>query len=472
MDVFAAFTDVLPHDLTTQLPFPAEPAPFDARVNLDVLFRHSGWLHDRKRVFTALLEAFPHSTRTERFRNCGLNAWVIRSEDEPDRYAVVSSHCHDRFCRPCAAFRGRVIANNVAAFLDRREYRFVTFTIKTTDLTLKEGVDKLYRSFAAIRRSKLWTERVRGGCAVCEVKPKAGGAGWHPHLHCIVEGKYLPLKPLRKLWMKITGDSFIVDVVYGRSADDAARYVAKYIAKPFDDGTTRAPHRLLEAIVALHGRRLLTTFGTWRGARLTQWQPHGTWVRVCPLHELTRHAREGDPEARALLKHLIDSMPHCGYPDQRGPPSDRPAEPPPTGHGVPILDGSSGLDSLPADALWTPKETMRSAGGGGSSFTSPGSRRQLLLALVPPAWDSCPPPTPGLPARADGPPPGGCAAGGLVCRPASPSAPDGLPRPATAGRVAPPTPDLSPGTGLRPEKAGARAGLDAKEQGFSPAGGV
>lgn len=330
MDVLAASTDVLPPDLTLHPTFPAEPAFSPDAAALDVLFRHSGWLHDRKRVFTALRQIYGVNARTDRFRHCGSNAWVIRNDEHPDEYAVASDHCHDRFCRPCARFRGHTIANNVAAFLRNREYRFLTITIKTTDLTLKQGVDKLYRCFGRLRRSKLWEDKVTGGCAVCEVKPKDDALGWHPHLHCIIEGKYLPLKPLRKLWLEITGDSFIIDIAYGRDPEKAARYVSKYITKPFDDSTTRTPYRLHEAIVALAGRRLVTTFGTWRGARLTVYVPTGTWIKVCALCVLRHHAERGDSDALQLLTHLVDRTkteqdpPNTGRDPPENPPKSTP----------------------------------------------------------------------------------------------------------------------------------------------------
>lgn len=322
MDVFAACTDVLPPDLYAHAAFPAEPAFALGGCSGQVLFRHSGWHRDRRRVYEALKWVGATPSRIERFRECGANAWVVRSEEHPDQYAIVADHCHDRFCRPCARFRGNTIANNVADFLRNREYRFLTVTIKTTDLTLKQGVDKLYRCFRLLRRSKLWTDKVTGGCAVCEVKPKDGGVGWHPHLHAIVEGKYIPLKLLRKLWLKITGDSFIIDVSYGKTPEAAARYVSKYITKPFDDGTTRTPHRLREAITALTGRRLVTTFGTWRGAKLTEYHPAGTWIKVCGLGELMYWARAGDDDARELLKYLIDHVPYSEIPRKtpRAPP--------------------------------------------------------------------------------------------------------------------------------------------------------
>ncbi len=308
------FPDVLPADLILHPTFPAQPALQPDTLDLDACFRHSGWLRDRRRVWDALNVVFPGSTRTERFRSCGTNAWVIRNEDDPDSFAVASDHCHDRFCRPCSAFRGRVIANNIADHLEGRQYRFLTLTIKTTDLGLKECVDKLHRCFAALRRTKLWMSKVVGGCSVVEVKPKDGGSGWHPHIHGIIEGRFLPLKPLRKLWMGITGDSFIVDIRLGHGAKEASRYISKYITKPFDTDTTRTPARLREAIRALHGRRLVATFGAWRGHKLTVYVPSGVWIRVCTLDQLRAAASSGEDDAVQLYRYLYENRAYRNVP--------------------------------------------------------------------------------------------------------------------------------------------------------------
>ncbi len=308
------FPDVLPADLILHPTFPAQPALQPSPLDLDACFRHSGWLRDRRRVWDALNVVFPGSTRTERFRSCGTNAWVIRNEDDPDSFAVASDHCHDRFCRPCSAFRGRVIANNIADYLEGRQYRFLTLTIKTTDLSLKACVDKLHRCFGALRRTKLWMSKVVGGCSVIEVKPKDGGSGWHPHIHGIIEGRFLPLKPLRKLWMGITGDSFIIDIRLGHGAKEASRYISKYITKPFDVDTTRTPARLCEAIRALHGRRMVTTFGAWRGHKLTVYVPSGVWIRVCTLDQLRSAASEGEADAVQLYRYLYENRAYRNVP--------------------------------------------------------------------------------------------------------------------------------------------------------------
>lgn len=210
-----------------------------------------------------------------------------------------------------------MIANNVRAVLGHNPFRFVTLTIKTTDLTLTEAVGKLYRSFAALRRTRLWQDKVRGGCAVCEIKPRASGEGWHPHLHLVTQGSFLPHKALSKVWFKITGDSFIVDVRYGHDVDNAAAYVTKYIGKPFHSDVIRNPDRLREAIKSLHGRRLCLTFGDWRGVKLCHFAPAGTWIAVASLADLRTRADRGDPDAIDVILTLERSQPWLNFPNPR-----------------------------------------------------------------------------------------------------------------------------------------------------------
>lgn len=101
-----------------------------------------------------------------------------------------------------------------------------------------------------------------------EVKRSKAGR-WHVHAHIIAESKYLPQGELSAQWLAVTGDSPIVDVRMINSADAAASYVAKYGSKSFDSGLLKSPRLLAEVMTALKGARLCTTFGEWRGAKLT-----------------------------------------------------------------------------------------------------------------------------------------------------------------------------------------------------------
>jgi hypothetical protein len=172
-------------------------------------------------------------------------------------------------------------------------------------MTLQDAIIKLYNSFARLRQTTFWRTRVTGGCVVCEIKRCKDDTRWHPHLHCLVEGKYIPVGWLGQHWHKITGDSYIVDVAACPNTTDAARYVTKYLSKPVPASIVRSPGSLAEAVKALNGRRMVCTFGDWRGLKLTQTETEAGWTKLCTYRELTDRVLLRDTEATRILSHLV-----------------------------------------------------------------------------------------------------------------------------------------------------------------------
>lgn len=288
---------------------------------LELTFRHSGWHADRERVARALNRVEPSIWRINNFGSCGCNAWVDKSDDDPPVYRIRSDRCHDRFCLPCGQERARVIAYNVHERLDARRTRFITLTLRSVHEPLAELLDHLYTSFAKLRRSNLWKGTQDGGVAFLEIKWNPVAGRWHPHLHILAEGKYIAQAALSKAWRKATGDSFIVDVSKVRNIDRAVAYVVKYASKPHDPSLFRDPDRLEEAILALKGRKLCLTFGTWRGVSLTPVPDRGTWTPVAPLADLIRQARSGDVAAARIVASISTTALPA---DCRDPPDDLP----------------------------------------------------------------------------------------------------------------------------------------------------
>lgn len=271
-----------------------------------VLFRHSGWFGDRKRIAEALARTDQPTARQEAYRDCGDQAFVLRNVEDPSRYRVAGSCCKDRFCLPCATERSTLIAANVVDLAAGKELRFLTLTIKTNDEPLTDQLDKLYRSFQALRRRAVWTKAVTGGAAFLELKRSSKSDRWHPHLHCLLEGRWIDRKELVRAWYEITTDSFILDIRPIHNTEHAARYVTKYASKPFNASYVRRPDLLDEAIVALKGRKLAVTFGNWRGLLMTARPPDGTWELVAPLHSIIQRAAAGNIECRAIMECLTD----------------------------------------------------------------------------------------------------------------------------------------------------------------------
>lgn len=233
----------------------------------EAIVRHAAWRDVRAQTWTAMLKSGLSTMRLERFAQCGSGLWLMqRPADLAQRLSC--NCCKDRWCQPCAASRGRRLADALLATMaDLARVRFVTLTLKHRPASLRDCLDRLYRSFAALRRRPLWRDAVSGCAVICEIKVGRDGL-WHPHLHVLATGSYVDQAALSREWLAITGDSSIVDVRLVKSAQSIAFYVTKYVSKGCDSTVYSDPARLQEAIVTMRGRRLCMTCGDWRGIKL------------------------------------------------------------------------------------------------------------------------------------------------------------------------------------------------------------
>jgi hypothetical protein len=216
---------------------------------------------------------------SQRLSECG-EYLVFRSY-----YTVNKIRLHAaRFCKQhlicplCAIRRG---AKALKSYLDRYQVimnaegdlkpYLVTFTVKN-------GPDLLER-FQHLRRNlqRLHKCRTRGRNESEVEKASAGvwsyeltnnGEGWHPHVHCIWLSKEAPdQKKLSDQWLKLTGDSFIVDVrpITGDHVQgflEVFKYAVKFSGLSLADN--------LHAYRSLKGERMLATFGGFRGVEVPE----------------------------------------------------------------------------------------------------------------------------------------------------------------------------------------------------------
>lgn len=272
------------------------------RIRREVEFRRKGFGGDHERVHRAMADVDVDGLRLLRFRDCGKYATVWKAKDNDAKLKVRSRKCHDRFCPACSREKAFVIGKNVEAKIQSQTARFVTLTLKHRDEPLHAMVDRLGRSFKVLRRTPLWRKTVDGGIAFYEVKYTNG---WHAHLHVIVVGSFLDYRRLRRTWLEITGDSYVIDIRAIKETKEAARYCAKYAGKGIDRGLLRDHRRLCEAIAALEGRRLVLTFGDWKGWRVTRDADTTEWVFVGGLIDLIDAAASGNDAAAAVIAGLI-----------------------------------------------------------------------------------------------------------------------------------------------------------------------
>ena len=328
-DIHAGFSQLDPPETTGESDNRQQTIVKLDSETLSEVFRHSGWRTTRNKIWKAMIRTSQSIARRSAFRECGSRSYVLMSRDLPTQYRLAGSTCHDRFCIPCANSRSRTIALNVVNNLDKKQVRFVTLTLRSRDEPLAMLMDKLAKCFADLRRRKTWKHHVTGGVAFTEVKWSERGARWHPHLHMLVAGKFFELKRLKREWLHVTGDSDQVDVKMVTSHDAATKYVTKYASKPCINTFAHSERLLDEAVVAVKGRRLAVTFGTWRGVMLTPKPDEDAWINLGSFEACLTGAAKGETEALEAIQSLlprawqayIDAVPRPPPPDVRETPN-------------------------------------------------------------------------------------------------------------------------------------------------------
>lgn len=299
-------TSLDPVETPFQGSIPSLPADRDPDADKKtILWRHSFWQRKRQAVVAALHAVEATASRIERFEECGSRAWILRDHDHPDHVRIAGSHCRDRFCDACMVEHRRLIARNFAEQVPKAFVRLLTLTLKHAAAGLAGQLDRLYEAFGRFRRHPEIRDRIAGGIAFLEVKANPTTREWHPHLHILFEGSYLPQPVASAVWLEITGDSYVVDVRKIGNAAAGGSYLLKYATKALSPTVWTDADHLQEAITALHGRRTFNAFGTWRTLNLSRPAPDdATWDVVAPLHTILDRARLGDEQAQALLRLL------------------------------------------------------------------------------------------------------------------------------------------------------------------------
>jgi len=276
------------------------------------LFRHSGWATKRARTIEALQLAGVTPAAMHRFHQCGSAAWVLVEKSDNPRYRVQCERCRNRWCDACAREKRVLLQQNLLAQLPRVRLRFLTLTLKSTDQTAGECVQRLYACFRKLRQRSKIKKLVKGGIAFLELTINHDTRRYHPHLHVIFEGSYLPLDLVRKQWLSVTGDSWIVDVRELPKPEVCVSYVTKYATKAIDSGIWQDPQTFAHVIQELKGTRTLFTFGSWRGMDLLK-KPEDSaeWQTLGKLDAIYTRAKNGDTEAQAILAHLGRYVPHA-----------------------------------------------------------------------------------------------------------------------------------------------------------------
>lgn len=275
-------------------------------------------------IYDALVATFASPARIAAFRSCGAGFWILRKPGNHGDIKIVPDYCHDRFCEPCGRQRQAVIRLNLTDKLLDHPHRFLTLTLRSGPESLTELLDRLLRCFKRLRATTFWKEKVYGGAAFIELTINTDTGAWHPHLHVILDGKWLDHALLRPLWRQITGDSYVIDIRLIRNREKTIHYITKHSTKALPPSVIHDSAALEEAVVALRGRKLCYTFGSWSRWRLLKPPTDDQWETVCHSNELPfRSEYDGDYYDQisiCLQAHVIDAEISRFTVTERGPP--------------------------------------------------------------------------------------------------------------------------------------------------------
>lgn len=196
----------------------------------------------------------------------------------------VRQRCKRKWCPCCmrqlAAQRSAELGFIVERF---RHKLFVTLTMSNVEDLSSGAVRELRRAFGKLRHRQFWKENVTGGVAAIEVTNI--GNGWHPHLHCVIDCKWLAVKTpaparhhtieekkalykraaqeLESNWSKcLKQESSSVKVKRVTSAD-VAKEVLKYSVT--SEALIDSEEPIGDLLRAMESTRLMTTFGRAHG---------------------------------------------------------------------------------------------------------------------------------------------------------------------------------------------------------------
>jgi hypothetical protein len=171
----------------------------------------------------------------------------------------VPMRCESRLCPRCARIRGFVIKERLLKAIlpinkgKTKKPMLLTLTLRNYGKLEKDRIRLLSKSMRKLINHFYPKSKGYGAIAVIEV-----GKNNNLHVHALVYGPYIPHSSLSQKWLKLTGDSMIVDIRMVHNPKMAIGYILKYMTKipVFSE-----PYKYLEYAKAFKGVRRLHTYG-------------------------------------------------------------------------------------------------------------------------------------------------------------------------------------------------------------------
>lgn len=269
--------------------------------------KHESEIRKIREIFV-ILEQSEASPIIERLDTCCTGAWFERHK-ETHKVRIRSKRCFIRWCPLCGNARQIYIANSVKAWLEKQKRpRLLTMTIRHQDTDLAQQIDHLYLSFQKLRKRKIFKSNVSGMIWFFQIKRSKLDGKWHPHIHAMIAGKYIPQDKLVTAWKAVTGDSEIIHIKAVDNTQRSSDHIARYAVNPADLDKLELIDAC-EVVSALKGKRILGATGSARAISFKPesagdsklWVPIGSFLYVKQL-------LEHDGKAFAIMNaYLLDA---------------------------------------------------------------------------------------------------------------------------------------------------------------------
>jgi hypothetical protein len=167
-------------------------------------------------------------------------------------------------CPICGRARSFQVAHQIDQIVAQmRTPRQIILTVASSGKPLSHQLRFLRAAFSRLRRTPWWNRHVTGGAYTIEVTRNPDTGLWHPHIHMLVDGIFIPWQELRSHWHKITAGSKVVWISDVTSRRDSVLELCKYVGKPVASDDWPALD-LCEYALAVRGQRMVQAFGRWR----------------------------------------------------------------------------------------------------------------------------------------------------------------------------------------------------------------
>jgi len=172
-------------------------------------------------------------------------------------HQAVYHRCLHKLCETCTAYRNdKIFAKYMPHIKKAKHLKFLTLTMKNISYLTRDELKQLKYDFKKLRLKYLRTHIISGGIWKLEVTFNEEENTWHPHIHALIDMRYITQQQLSQYWKEIRKDNaFIIHIREAYQED--VKYLKKYISYISDE------MKLKHFLEATRGDRFIQAFGSW-----------------------------------------------------------------------------------------------------------------------------------------------------------------------------------------------------------------